>query len=87
MELDWTVREYLGGSVRKVLDGKVLEGLLTEVSDLQNGDKVEVYGFVFDVIGNEGALSLKSGKCTGRLSFNEDDRHCWVCTGIVNGRG
>lgn len=49
----------------------------------KGGGKVEACGLVFDVVGNEHSLSLKAERHIGHLSFDKDDRHCWVCSGII----
>ncbi len=64
------------------------------------GSKVLVHGFYGDLFlmtveqdedGNYAAVSEKEdgtrGDLMGLLAFGEDDRKCWVCTGLVNLRG
>lgn len=61
---------------------------ITTLDGLKKGDKIIVPGIVGDYFrctyeGNDGKY-ISNDVVFGWLSFNKDDRHCWVCDGLAS---
>ena len=81
--IKWTVREYCGAEVYRVLDGQVGEEPVRD--PLQIGDVVSLYGVTAIVKqGEDGHLYAENSSMISPLEFGEDDRKCWVSGGIIN---
>jgi hypothetical protein len=85
LKLNWTIKEYIGPTVYKKNAPNVA---LYEQADLKEGDEIICGSWFFTVEKFEdGELFGQSEHLAAALEFNQDDRKCWVCGGIVNKRG
>lgn len=82
LKLNWIIKEYIGTEIYKF----GTENPIINKDDLKVGDEVDCWGCKAKVIGLSYAIS-ESGDTEFMLSFDRDDRHCWVCDGIINMRG
>jgi hypothetical protein len=78
--LNWVIREYNGCEVYR--PGK--DYPLLNKDDLKVGDKIDCWGSIAEVTG---LTTAKSEHVIFMLEFDKDDRHCWVCNGVINMRG
>jgi hypothetical protein len=93
--IGWTCQEYLGAEVY-LLDEEeeqIIEKRLTNEDDLKPGTVIAaptlLGGYVKATVASmeDGGLCWKDKYSLGFLTFNEDDRHCWVSGGAINLRG
>jgi len=89
LKIGFTIKEYLGAPICKP---NAVEVLLTKKDDIHVGVTIWVPGLTgwLEVTvqqDGEGHLYGESGKLVAFLEFDQDDRHCWVQTGIANTRG
>jgi len=99
--IGFTVREYQGVEISKYDPNRVylygdkgwdLEPI-TEETALQPGEQILVPGPTGGLVvmtvekDTYGVLSGKSDQLSALLEFGKDDRHAWVCIGLVNLRG
>lgn len=81
-KINWTVREYLGATIYRVVDGQVVEEPVRE--PLRVGDVVSLYGVTATVAqGEDGEWYAENTAMVSPLEFGEDDRQCWVSGGII----
>ena len=82
-KIKWTVREYVGATVYRVVDGQVSEEPAT--GPLLAGDGVSFYGMTGTVKqGEDGKLYAENSNAVSPLDFGEDERKCWVSGGIIS---
>lgn len=82
-KINWTVREYLGATIYRVVDGQVVEEPVRE--PLCVGDVVSLYGVTATVKqGEDGEWYAENTAMVSPLEFGEDDRQCWVSGGIIS---
>lgn len=89
-KLNFTVREYIGGAITKVgLNGMTL----LSPAAIEVGEEILVPSLSPDcyhlmhVVEKTGNSAVAAGQESGFeavLHFDGDDRHCWVCTGLMN---
>ena len=79
---------YLGDVVLRRVNGKINEQSLRRFDDLYEGLAVVVptpFGGAYDgTIHWDGGSGFywRCGSTLGWLAFSEDERKCWVCTGV-----
>ena len=88
-ELGFTCREYMGTEIYKPGD---METRLTKKDDVKAGVTVLVPGlghawWLMIVKEEGGVLYGHADKMMAVLEYDQDDRHCWVCGGLINTRG
>ena len=82
-KINWTVREYLGATIYRVVDGQVVEEPITTF--LHVGDVVSLYGVTATVAqGEDGEWYAENAAMVSPLEFGGDDRECWVSGGIIS---
>jgi hypothetical protein len=82
--VNWTIKEYTGTEVFRF----GTEITLTNKDDLKIGDEIDCWGCRAMVISLESNLEhAESDHSLFTLEFDKDDRHCWVCDGVINKRG
>lgn len=102
-EIGLVIRERNGVEIHKFEEGRKYErdedgrwkdlAPITEEGDLRAGDKILVPGlmgelFVMSVEADKyGALTARGEHLSAVLEFGKDDRHAWVCVGLINLRG
>lgn len=83
LKLNWVVKEYIGCEAYFKSNE-----YLYKIDDIKVGDEI----FCFDLkmiitsINNDKAFA-ENERHISILNFAEDDRKCWVCSGLVNKRG
>jgi len=88
-KIGWTVHEYLGSRIFKQ---DALGTPLTNADDIKEGDEIAVpaltRGYYVMTVkkGAAGELYADGDRLMAVLSFNEDDRHAWTCSGVINKR-
>ena len=96
-KLGWTVREYNGTEVFPYnpddhppgeVNRDKLQAITTK-EGLKIGDTILVPGMMggYHVMTVTEARIAKDGHTAAFLEFSQDDRACWVCTGMANMRG
>lgn len=87
-QIGWTVHEYSGGEVYRMVDGKPVHEPLTSKDDLKDGDTVlcpSLMGYFIGTVRVDGdEVYARAGDHIGFLEFNQDDRHCWTCSGTAD---
>lgn len=93
--LGFSVSERLGCNVYRLNEGStsVVEVPLTNKDDLVEGMTLGVPALmggyhVMKVKKDEyGEMHAQDDKLLAVLKFGEDDRHAWICVGLINTRG
>lgn len=87
-KLGWRIQSYDGAEVFLLTSaGDVIKSPITDQEALKEGMRVSAWGGTWLVKKDEyKVLYLDGSRNIGTLSFDEDDRHCWACTGIINKR-
>lgn len=91
-KLNFIINEYLGPEVFKFKsDGSVnVENTLQNYNDIHIDDKIAIpilTNNYITMIVNIDENGKFYGKCSNHLAvleFNTDNRHCWICMGLVN---
>lgn len=86
LKLGLTMTCYSGVEIHPILDGEVQKEIIKDENGLHEGMKVEAWGGVWTVIFDTNGPYLDSPRTRGMLEFNQDDRECWVCGGLINKR-
>jgi len=83
LEIGWIAREYMGQEIMNLSKEK-----LTKKEDLIADEEIlipSLTGIVkAKVVKKEEQTYAESDNFLFILEFDIDDRHCWVCSGIVN---
>jgi hypothetical protein len=91
-KLGWMCSEYVGCEVYRFKHGTVWDIPLTKEDDLKVGDEIGVAGLfggyhIMTIAKREdGELYADGDSMMATLSFNGDDRHCWVSSCLINKR-
>ena len=88
LKIGFTIKEYLGSPICKP---NAVDVLLMKKDDIHVGDTIWAPGLggwleVTVQQDENGHLYGASGKLVAFLEFDQDDRHCWIQTGIANTR-
>ena len=86
--LNFKITEFLGVELFKKIPLNQEDRCLVG-KDLKVGNVVFIPGLVSGwlemvVISKDGVLHLENNNLYGTLEFDKDDRHCWICTGLIN---
>lgn len=89
IKLNWTVQEYLGCELQRIVDGKPGEPVpATEELDAQIKYCSAGLGRGYSILTIErdelGVSHAKSGGMVATLERGPDDRKCWVVTSWIN---
>ncbi len=91
-KIKWVVRELMGVELYPIIDGKKGEEPVPATEELVVGGKYTSCGLFGDYLlwtveqDSHGKLSLHTGNTLGILARGEDERSCWVVTGMINKR-
>lgn len=87
LKLNWVVKEYIGSEIFRFGS----EESLTNLEDIKVGDELRMptlTGYtkakVIELNGKKGHAEQENYAFI--LEFDGDDRHCWVCGGMINKR-
>jgi hypothetical protein len=92
--IGWTVRTYSGFEILRLVTPGEPGVTITKKEDLKVGDEILVMGLFGGYLkmvveqDEDGDLFARGGEhLISSLAFGEDDRECWVSTGLINTRG
>lgn len=90
LKLGFVIHESNGCVVYLFQDGEMLQTPLINESDLQSGMEIAVctlFGYVKATVVRKGTeVSAWTERFLYPLTWGEDERRCWVCTGGINRR-
>lgn len=92
-KINWTICEYSGCEIHFLNEGNsVIEEPLCLKNQLKDGMRVAVPGlfggYHLMIVQNDCSCAVtESGDLIATLSFGEDDRKCWVASGLINTNG
>lgn len=86
VKLNWTIREYIGGTIYKIIEGTLKEEPIIDINDLKTGDWIVVHGWeaqIESILGDT-AVARSGQDLAHYLEFDKDQRHCWVGGATIN---